>query len=504
MPELRLLRPTIRTSAFADVTIELPDVEPMDPNIKVAIFDGGVPSNHPICRWVTPYEVGGLAPAAPELYEHGVGVTSAFLFGHIDPTIPLPQPYSYVDHYRVVDNAPGQNRYELYEVLDRIKNVLDSNNYDFINLSLGPCLPVEDDDIHAWTAVLDEYLSDGSTLATFAVGNDGEGDPSINANRVQVPADCVNALSIGACDRPDANWKRASYSSVGPGRSPGLVKPDLVDFGGSLARPFLTLDAIDGNKICPTGGTSFSSPSTLRLGVGVRAHFGSTLNALAIRALLVHNAEDAEIPKFEIGWGRVARMLEDIVVCKDNSMTVVFQGRITASKYVRAPIPVPVGRLPGKVTIKATLCYVTPCDPHHPGNYTQSGLEVTFRPSKDKRQKVKEGMRPSLHASSGTFFGRGQKAFKTEDELRRDAWKWENCIHAERRFLGSSLDAPVFDIHYNARLEGHSDNRNQEMEYALVITVEAPRVSDIYDRVVKRYATLLEQLQPIVDIPLRV
>ena len=32
--------------------------------------------------------------------------------------------------------------------------------------------PIDDHDVHAWTAVLDEYLSDGRSLATLAVGND--------------------------------------------------------------------------------------------------------------------------------------------------------------------------------------------------------------------------------------------------------------------------------------------------------------------------------------------
>jgi len=445
-----------------------------------------------------------MGPAEPELLDHGVGVTSAFLFGYIDPQKPIPQPYSYVDHYRVLDNMPGQNPYELYEVLDRINNVLKTNEYDFINLSLGPCLPIDDEEIHAWTAVLDEYLSNGTTLATIAVGNDGEGDPFINANRIQVPADCVNALGIGACDVPDNNWRRASYSSIGPGRSPGLIKPDLVDFGGSIQRPFLTLDSLDGLKLFPTGGTSFASPSVLRLGSGVRAHFGNALNTLAIRTLLVHCAERSDIPKFEVGWGRVARTLEDIVICEDHVMRVVFQGRITASKYIRVPIPLPTGTLKGMIKIKATLCYATSVDPHHPGNYTRSGLEVKFRPNRDNRRKTKPGEPEPLHASTKGFFSKTQKAVQTEEELRRDAWKWENCLHAENKYRGQGLNEPVFDIHYNARIEGHNDTRTQELQYALVITVEAPRIKDLYDQVFRRYATQLEQLQPIIDIPLTV
>lgn len=505
MPSLRLLRPPIRSAGTENsVIIKLPNTGAMDPSVKAVIFDGGIPENHPICKWVNYYEAKGLGSATKDLYEHGVGVTSAFLFGHINPKEPLPVPYANVDHYRVLDDVPGENPFELYEVLERITSVLVQKDYSFVNLSLGPNLPIEDDEIHAWTAVLDEYLSDGKTLLTVAVGNDGEGDAQTNLNRVQVPSDCVNALSIGACDVPDNNWQRAPYSSVGPGRSPGLIKPDLVDFGGSLQRPFLVLDAENGFGLAPTGGTSFSSPSVLRLGAGIRAHFGNSLSELAIRTLLIHSAENAPISKTEIGWGRVARNLNDITVCEDHVVRVVFQGSITASKFIRAPIPLPNSELSGKIKIKATLCYATNVDPHHSGNYTRSGIEITFRPSKTTKRKVAEGESEPLHAQTKPFFSKSQKAYQTEEELRRDAWKWENCLHAENQFLGKSLNDPVFDIHYNARLEGHNDTRIQEIQYALVITVEAPRVGDLYNQVVRRYATQLEQLQPLIDIPIKV
>ncbi|MBJ2126592.1 S8 family peptidase [Flavobacterium sp. IB48] len=502
MPSLRLLKPIFRSSGISSGKVLYHDLTPLDSNIKTAIFDGGIPDDHPICKWATPYDTSGCGPSAPELEEHGVSVTSAFLFGHIIPGKVLPRPYSYVDHYRVLDNLPGQNPYELYDVLDRIIDVLSTSEYDFVNLSLGPSLPIDDDEVHAWTAVLDEFLSKGSILATVAVGNDGEGDPTINANRVQVPSDCVNALAIGACDTPDQFWERASYSSIGPGRSPGLIKPDLVDFGGSVGRPFLVTD-LDGINLLQTGGTSFAAPSTLRLASGIKAHFGGSLNALAIRTLLIHSSESSELPKFEVGWGRVARDLEGIVICEDHVMRVVYQGRISAAKYLRAPIPLPPGPISGMVKIKATLCYATPVDPHCPDNYTRSGLEPFFRPNKNRKRKVEEGEAEPMHALTKPFFAKARKGFETEEDLRIDAFKWENCMHYEGRFQGSSLDEPLFDIHYNARAEGHNDTRVQELDYALVVTVEAPKVKDLYDQVVRRYATQLEQLQPIIDIPIR-
>src|SRR5262249_7945001 len=158
---------------------------------------GGIPKGHPIGKWAKSIEPPGIGAPLPQFQKHGVGVTSAFLFGHIDPAKPLARPYAPVDHYRVLDTTPGQEPHELYEVLGRIDQVLATNNYQFINLSIGPYPPVEDDDVHAWTAVIDERLSRGSTLATIAVGNGGEASAKDQLNRIQVPADCVNATAVG-------------------------------------------------------------------------------------------------------------------------------------------------------------------------------------------------------------------------------------------------------------------------------------------------------------------
>lgn len=498
MPRLRILRPPIRATDIPAQAFRLPSHDAMDRDIRVAIFDGGIPDGHPLTAWARPIETPNLGPPNPDYLKHGVHVTSAFLFGHIDPRAQLPAPYANVDHYRVLDNATGQRPHELYEVLDRIDKVLADQEYDFVNLSLGPQLPIEDDDVHAWTAVLDDRFGRANTLAAIAVGNDGEGDAILGLNRIQVPSDCVNALAVGACDTPGTNWQRAPYSSVGPGRSPGLMKPDLVEFGGSLQRPFIVVsDNIGATTLDTTGGTSFATPSTLRLGAGIRAHFGHNLGTLAIRTLLIHRAEKAEHPPEEVGWGRVARDLESIVVCDDDTIRVVYQGTISPAKYIRAPIPMPPGTMSGNAEITATICYKCRTDPHHPGNYTRAGLEISFRPHDQKFSRADQ-----THPNTKSFFGAANRGL-TEEELRRDAWKWENCLHASKRFRGSSLSNPCFDIHYNARLEGRNFAPEEPLSYALVISVHARHIADLYDQVVRKYATLLEPLRPSIDIPVR-
>ena len=234
------------------------------------------------------------------------------------------------------------------------------------------------------------------------------------------------------------------------------------------------------------------------MAAGIRAHIGPNLGTLAIRALLIHSAETSDLPAEEIGRGRLASTLESILVCDDDTVRVVYQGTISPARYIRAPIPFPSTAIPGTVRIKATLCYATAVDPHHPGNYTRAGLEIAFRPHDGKRKDINK-----VHADTKSYFGKAQSGL-SEDDLRRDSWKWENCLHASSSFRGRSLSNPVFDIHYNARLEGRNFAPDHELSYALVITVHAKKLTDLYDQVVRKYATQLEQLRPVIDIPVTV
>ncbi len=257
MPRLRGIRPTVVTRSGPTLRVQLPDEGPVDPDLRVAVFDGGLLPDGPLARWTTSFDGAGVAAADDDGLIHGHRVTSALLFGPLPRSGAAPRPYAHVDHYRVLDERSGQDPEDLFDVLPRILGVLSTRPYEFVSLSVGPHLPMEDDDPHAWTVALDDHLSNGATLLAVAVGNDGEQDrPSGNA-RIQPPADCVNALAVGAADSAGVPWDRASYSCVGPGRSPGLVKPDVLGYGGCVARPFEVLDHDSrGRTVGTFGGSS--------------------------------------------------------------------------------------------------------------------------------------------------------------------------------------------------------------------------------------------------------
>ncbi|RYE05020.1 MAG: T9SS type A sorting domain-containing protein, partial [Sphingobacteriales bacterium] len=131
----------------------------------------------------------------------------------------------------------------------------DSLGVDIISTSLGYL----DYDNASYTysyADLDgqtAFMSRGADIAftrgmllVTAAGNDGNHEePYIN-----VPADAINTLAVGAVD---ANEQYASFSSIGPSAD-GRVKPDV------MAQGFLaTYAGVDGS-ISMGNGTSFAAP----------------------------------------------------------------------------------------------------------------------------------------------------------------------------------------------------------------------------------------------------
>lgn len=499
MPLLRSVRPLTRGAPIS-VVFRLPVNQPLSNEPSVAVLDGGLPSQHVLSPYVGNYFKSDDAAADVASYlDHGLGVTSALLFGPVEPGEEAQRPYSYVDHYRVLDElSNGEDPYELYRTLGHVEEVLLSRQYQFMNLSLGPDRSIEDDDVHAWTAVIDSLLSDGETLLTVAVGNNGERDQALGFNRVQVPADCVNALAVGASNRTDKNWSRASYSARGPGRNPGRRKPDVMAFGGSPKEYFHV--AVPGARpeLSATMGTSFAAPYVLRTAVGIRAVLGEAVVPLTVKALIVHAAESPELEAsadpLDIGWGRVPQDLNDIIMCGDGVARIIYQGVLRPGKFLRAPVPLPPVQLQGNVQLHATFCYASPVDVQDTGAYTKAGLSVTFRPHAGRKKPGKEPAPKSFFSTT---------EFRTEQEQRDDLGKWETVLDARHTFRGSSLEGSTFDIHYNARDGGATPNAGAELvRYALVITVIAPKHTNLYDDILSSHS-VLKAIEPKVSIPIR-
>ncbi|RAK60092.1 peptidase S8 and S53, subtilisin, kexin, sedolisin [Phenylobacterium hankyongense] len=496
MPTLKPFEPALR-SARASFRVQLPDADALAPDLAVAIFDGGLPSNHGLDRWVTLHEPADVGAPLPGGSSHGLGVTSAFLFGPLEEgVIPGPPPAT-VEHWRVIGDDTLADDFALLPVLARIENVLSSRAYDFINISMGPDITIEDDDVTAWTSTLDALLADGETVATVACGNNGEADRDAGLHRVQPPSDGVNIVSVGAASRPDTQWRRAPYSAWGPGRSPGFVKPDLITFGGSTSSPFLMLDAARQGTGFGNQGTSFAAPLVMRCAAGVRAQFAEHLWAPTIKALLIHHAEAGDHPREEVGWGCLPHGVGDLVLCRDGEAHVLYQRQMPPQGSVRMELPVP-SDVHGRIEIRGTFCIYSDVDPEDALNYTRGGLEIAFRPDSvtlpEPYEKDGRVIEPTVPKTSGFFSS--EELYSTEFARRDDAHKWETVFTRTKRMNSSSLNRPVFDVSYAARAHGHTGRRAPHMKVALVLTLRHAKTRDLYDRVVRTAAGRLQPMRP--------
>jgi hypothetical protein len=88
------------------------------------------------------------------------------------------------------------------------------------------------------------------------------------------------------------------------------------------------------------------------------------------------------------------------------------------------------------------------------------------------------------NADSDSFFK--LKALYTEAELRRDAHRWETSVERTRKFR-PCLNEPTFDIHYNARGSGHKYLDAKPIPYALIVSVRAMQMPDLYDQIFLPY-----------------
>ncbi|MGE4335137.1 MAG: S8 family peptidase [Pigmentiphaga sp.] len=486
MPRLREeldLTATLRRS-FHKLSLPTPKVNAQSP--RVAVFDGG--TAQAFGHHVLDLAATGLPPAAVSDLAHGVNVTSALLFGPIDPQqTALPTPAWAIEHHRVLPTKESPD--QALDVLDRIVTALRSARtsgrpYRFANISLGPVATFFDDDIHEWTSRLDTELADGRTLCTAAVGNNGH--LSGELGRIQPPGDAVNVFAIGAADTRRKQWNRAPYSATGPGRSPGFVKPDVLAFGGSLVDPMPVYSPLAGGVVA-VGGTSFASPLALRTAVGLDVLSQGRFDPITLQALLINATEYRRSHKrTDVGWGRISLDPEAILYTPLDVVRVVYQGITRPGHPQKALIPVPHGLPTGtKVRIGATFCYRAPVDSAHAINYTRAGLWVRCY---------------KAPGHSLPLFGTGM--YKTEEELRRDAMRWDTVLHNSCNVDAAELDSPYFHINYQVRDESEAVRTEDAvpMPYALIVTLQAPGVVDLMTRVQAEFP-VLQTLPVDVQVP---
>ncbi|MBS1871558.1 MAG: S8 family peptidase [Actinobacteria bacterium] len=490
-------------------------------DVRVAVFDGGVDTRLPhLAPFVDHIDVTPL-PANAEMVAHGTMVTSAALFGPLDAGQLLQTPDVGVDHFRVLP-APSPDPWDvdLYWILDQIVALVSARQYRVVNLSLGPALPVDDQsEPHAWTAQLDELAERHGVLFVTAAGNNGADDAHSGLNRIQIPADMANGLGVGACDRrpPEPTFSRAPYSAVGPGRHGARMQPAGVSFGGTADTPFRGM--VSGSRFGEATGTSFAAPTATHGLSGLVARLGSgAATPEVLRAFAIHFAHsDGDARCEEIGFGRLLERYDEAWECPEHEVTVLYRDTINRDEVVALPFPLPSDAVKGKtVDLRWTLAFTAPTDPTDAVDYTQAGLEVAFRPHAQrynfrdpKTQKSveldvqKQGAEVVRQLRAGAIPS-ALPATKSPTRRRNEAYlreegKWETALHYTKHMRASSLFEPRITVNYLAR-EGGALTSATPLEYAMLLSIRAPRGVRLYEAVRQSYSVLA----PLTaQIPLR-
>lgn len=526
MPVVRPIPGTpLRLAPTGEVQPQPPAGQRPESDLRVAVFDGGVDNSGPyLAPFVTSNDL-STEPAEDEGVAHGTLVTSAVLYGPMDPGSALATPAVHVDHYRVLP-IPGHDPWDvdLYWILDRIEETLRAHEYQLVNLSLGPDLTAEiDDEPHAWTATLDALAEERGILFVTAAGNNGDLDTASGLDRVQVPADMINGLGVGACDRraPTGSWRRCGYSAVGPGRAGARIQPVGVAFGGNEpGEPFRGVGS--DSRLWGAAGTSFAAPTVVHGLSALAAALGdarSTANNL--RAFAVHFAEPPEegIEPEEVGYGRLLERYGEIWAGESEEVTVLYEDSIERNEVVSLPLALPLDAVAGRtLSIRWTLVYSTVTDPTDAVDYGQAGLESAFRPHARRFRFIDQDSGRSLirdtvadadevaallrlgYQPSSVPVTRSPERVRNEAMLREEG-KWETTVRSAVRMRASGLLEPQITVSYLAREQGSLLADASSLDYTLVLTVRAPRGVDLYGATRQQF----QILDPVrAEIPLRV
>lgn len=486
--------------------------ESINEPIKVGVFDGGANENHPLLNKYVKSIEATAADESEDGVSHGTAVCGVILHGNLAGKSGgvLPTPNVIINSYRVLP-LTNYKDIELYEVIDVIENVLKSDKETKLyNLSIGPAGAIIDDEISRFTYVLDYYtfhVEDGEVNPLFCIAAGNDGELSYPFNRIQAPSDMVNGLGVGAYSFNTTNEKvKATYSCVGQGREGAKIKPDILEFGGSVERPFILAGNCKGD-ITINAGTSFSSPLVVHKLSNLMAN-SRNINPHLARTLLIHTAEyNKDIPLYQQGFGFCVENEEDILKCEDNNVTILYEGQLNTSQTVKLPIFAPqINSVEGNVEISWTVAtIVDPCN-NDPDAYTSNCIEDTFIPNEMRFsftktnyksytlnltkesdvEKAKELLNSGYHRSEYPV-SHPAKRYWDETDLRNENLKWDTIICKQQRMRGSSLLNPYLSLH----AIGRNDFQHSHVKYFVAVSIRAPRYNgSLYDRVLQTYKNL--------------
>lgn len=336
--------------------VALFDNDASESDVTIGIIDGGISDENDFLK---PYII-ARETHVNELYQnhkHATFIASMIQYGNELNGIKanVRNRYKFVDIIAIPNSdkdfglTDSIGEMELMEIIEESMDKY-ADTTKIWNLSLGIESLVCDGSMSDLGKFLD-YIQDEYQVQIFvSSGNLNElplrewppQDDMDDRDRIISPADSVRAITVGAValyDSDDSIVKSnepSPFSRRGPGAN-YIVKPDVVDFGGNLARDYsivgLGMKGLDPNgNVVEGNGTSYSTP---RIAQKFAAIYDEMVDKdiLMAKAILIHSArmnsrglldDNPDNIKY-YGFGMPSNNVNDILLCSEDEVTLVFK-----------------------------------------------------------------------------------------------------------------------------------------------------------------------------------
>ena len=479
-------KPNFETPADYNISLsDFPEVNPPpEQNCGILVVDSGVQRGHPLIApalgeaEVFPDAAREFITGEPDDGDektggHGTGVSGIAIYGDVSQSIKnrLFQPTAWLFSARVTDK---NNEYDpdllLENQLDKAVQYFTQNyaNCKVINISLGDSrLNFRDGQkqfrLAAKIDAIAYEFQHKNLVFVISAGNlpyepsSGEqlrtGYPNYLLNeeaRIIDPATSAIALTVGSLSlgsgslrNPDDAQTQAvarvcGYPSPftrGGFGVDGMIKPDLVDFGGDLI--------VEGSRVIPneagvsiltlaknsTGsmfraycGTSFAAPRVANMAAQLFTQFPNATSNL-IRALIVNSATlPSEIPRvFQAKNDKDKKQLQKQLQIYGYGQPDLFRAKYSAENYVvllEDDVQIPVGsfqifeipslpdeylKIQGTRTLSITLAFDPPTRPTRGDSYLGITMEFNLFKNIDKDSIINAFVKASKETTTEEF-----------------------------------------------------------------------------------------------------
>lgn len=553
---------------FPDLTLVSP--EPNSP--KVCVIDSGINEQHKLIAPAMDTKssmtyIPNTTTTADEVHGggHGTRVAGAVLYSSDIPKNGTYQLPCFIQNAKILDGNNGlPSRLYIPEIIEKIAN--DFNSTRLFNMSVTSVIPCRLTHMSQWATVIDKLMFDKKDiLFIIAAGNlYGESrrinTPGIknylnnnitypdyllkSASRIVNPAQSSFALTVGSVciDKFDSLDQESfgekddpsSFSRTGLGLW-GMIKPDVVEYGGDFVREKnsnqnLSTNDITSPELVKAGGnaigrdaigTSYAAPKVSHIAAHIQRLFPKE-PALLYRALI---AQSARLPNKVFSKPELKHIrhygygIPDLHRATENNphrITLINSGHISPKQANIYTIAIPDElRRPGDeydVLIEITLSYAA--NPRRTRRKTQSYLStwldwITSRQGESIEEFQERILKPTNDNNEDTT--------EDEDALNSIQWairersNWGTIKNVKRQDSTLQKDWCIIKSNqlpaeFNLAIKGHKgweQDLTKQVPYSLAMSFEIlGKEIDIYNKIKNINANVIieERVEQSIEI----